>query len=172
MAAPLLCVRPDTKKILPEFLVWWINQPTSQSYLAPQSMGTMIKMVGKWSLEDLEISVPSLQRQRKIADFFNLSVKERQLLEEIKNYKASHAHGILIRMALETREEASTKKSGLDAATFTPDQARSKAGKQCHDTRKNQHAAKHPNGWVVKGADNIKKTKVTITRKNKGLKHG
>lgn len=98
VAAPLFRVRPDTTKVVPEFLLWWINQPSSQSYLASRVKGTMVKMVSKQGLEDLEVNLPSLERQKKIADFFSLSMREQQLLEEIKNRKAIYAQGILMQM--------------------------------------------------------------------------
>lgn len=101
IAAPLFRVRPDIKKVVPEFLLWWINQPSSQAYLASRSKGTMVKMVSKQDLEDLEVTLPSLERQRKIADFFSLSMQEQQLLEEIKNRKAMYTQGILMQMAKE-----------------------------------------------------------------------
>lgn len=127
VAAPLFRVRPDTQKVVPEFLLWWINQLSSQAYLASRSKGTMVKMVSKQGLEDLEVNLPSLEKQVKIADFFSLSMREQQLLEEIKNRKAIHTQGILMQMASESREAASNKKPGHHAATSTPGQTQSRA---------------------------------------------
>lgn len=98
VAAPLLRVRPDTKKVLPAFLLWWINQPIAQNYLRTQSKGTMIKMVSKQTLEDLEVSLPSLEQQHKVADFFSLSMQEQHLLEEIKNRKMLYTQKILLQI--------------------------------------------------------------------------
>ena len=102
VAAPLFRVRPDIKQVVPEFLLWWINQPSSQAYLASRSEGTMVKMVDKQDLKNLAVSLPSLEKQRKIADFFGLAVREQQLLEEIKNCKAVYTQGILMQMASES----------------------------------------------------------------------
>jgi restriction endonuclease S subunit len=107
VAAPLFRVRPDTKKVIPEFLLWWINQHSSQVYLASQSKGTMVKMVSKQVLEDLEVNLPSLEQQGKIANFFNLFMLEQRLLDEIKNCKAIFAQGILMQMASEASSTAS-----------------------------------------------------------------
>ncbi len=107
VAAPLFRVRPDTTKIMPEFLLWWINQPSSQSYLASISEGTMLKMVSKQGLQDLAVNLPALERQRKIADFFSLSMQERQLLEEIKQRRAIYTQGILMQMVSASRKAAS-----------------------------------------------------------------
>ena len=127
VAAPLFRVRPDIQKVVPEFLLWWINQLSSQAYLASRSKGTMVQMVSKQGLEDLEVNLPSLEKQVKIADFFSLSMREQQLLEEIKNRKAIHTQGILMQMASESREAASNKKPGRHAATSTLGQTQSRA---------------------------------------------
>jgi restriction endonuclease S subunit len=127
VAAPLFRVRADVKKVVPEFLLWWINQPSSQIYLASRSKGTMVKMVSKQGLEDLEVNLPSLEQQKKVAEFFSLSMREQQLLEEIKNRKAIYTQGILMQMASESRPTASNKKPGFDSATSTPGQTQSRA---------------------------------------------
>lgn len=126
VAAPLFRVRPDIKKVMPEFLLWWINQPSSQSYLASRSIGTVVKMISKQGLEDLEVNLPSLKRQRKIAEFFSLSMREQQLLEDIKNRKSIYAQGILMRLASESRGTASNKKLNFNALTPTLSQTQSK----------------------------------------------
>ena len=87
----------------------------------------MVKMVSKQGLEDLEVSLPSLEQQNKIADFFSLSVREQRLLEDIKNRKAIYAQGILMQMASESHLTASNKKPGFDVATSTPGQTQSRA---------------------------------------------
>lgn len=103
-------------KVLPEFLLWWINQRSSQAYLATRSMGTMIKMISKQGLEDLEVRLPSLEQQAKIAEFFSLSMQEQRLLEELKHLKASYTQRILMRLVLESCETASHKTPGLDCS--------------------------------------------------------
>ena len=127
VAAPLFRVHPNTKKVVPEFLLWWINQPSSQAYLSSRSKGTMVKMVSKQGIEDLEVSLPPLEQQYKIVEFFSLSMKEQRLLEKIKNCKALYAQGILMQMASESRLTASNKKPGFDTATSTLGQTHSRA---------------------------------------------
>ena len=105
VAAPLFRVRPDTEKVMPEFLLWWINQPSSQAYLASRSKGTRVKMLSKRSLENLKVKLPSLAQQRKIADFFSLSTREQQLLEAIKNCKATYTQGILMQLACQPHHQ-------------------------------------------------------------------
>ncbi len=98
VAAPLFRVRSDVKKVVPKFLLWWINQPSSQSYLASRSKGTVVKMISKQSLEDLKVNLPSFEKQATIVKLFNLSMREQQLLEEIKNRRAIYTQGILMQI--------------------------------------------------------------------------
>ncbi len=99
VAAPLFRVRPDITKVVPEFLLWWINQPSSQAYLNSRAEGTMLKMVSKQALEELAVSLPPLAQQYQAAEFFGLSMKEQRLLEAIKIRKMLYAQGILMQIA-------------------------------------------------------------------------
>ena len=98
VAAPLFRVQPDIKKVLPEYLVWWINQPASQAYLASRSKGTSVNMVGKQALETLEIKLPPLPQQQKITRIVNLARQEQQILEQIQVCKSAHIQAVLMQM--------------------------------------------------------------------------
>lgn len=101
LAAPLFRVRPDCRRVLPEFLLWWMNQRSSQSYMSSRSKGTMLKMVSKPSLENLEVKLPSLERQKTITEYVRLSIKERNILDTIKHYRGILAHRNLTTMLSE-----------------------------------------------------------------------
>ena len=113
VAAPLLLIRPNTKRVVPEFLRWWINQPVSQAYLRSRSEGTSLKMVSKQSLEKLAVNLPPVEQQRQAVEFFRLSMQEQRLLEEIKIRKALYAQKILMGMASESCPTASNKNSSI-----------------------------------------------------------
>jgi len=110
LAAPLLRLRPNKFKVLPEYLLWWINQPSSQYYLISRSEGSTVKMVGKSGLEDMMVSLPPMEKQIKIAKFFYLSQQEQKLLEKLKYHKAILTQGILMPMASESLVTANNKK--------------------------------------------------------------
>jgi hypothetical protein len=65
VAAPLLRIRitsPD--RILPEYLNWYISQRDAQVFFNSSAKGTLQKMISKQAIEELEISLPSLAKQR------------------------------------------------------------------------------------------------------------
>ncbi len=119
VAMPLFRIRPDKNKAAPEYLLWWMNQPSSQRYFASQSEGTFVKMINKQSLENLEVKLPPLAVQHKIAALFELAEQEQRLLETIKQRKKLQAHGILMRMASEARLTASNETPGVDSPGST-----------------------------------------------------
>ena len=121
VAAPLFRVRPNVKKIVPEYLLWWINQPSSQRYLASRSEGTVIKMVSKQHLGNLEVSLPPLKQQHQIVEIFKLSTQEQNLLEKIKSRKLLHTQGILLQMASGARLNTSNRNPRFGATTSTRD---------------------------------------------------
>jgi restriction endonuclease S subunit len=105
IAAPLLRIHPDLKRVDPVYLLWWINQPSSQHYYASQSKGTMVKMITKQELEELNVTLPPLTQQIKIAEIFRLSTQEQSLMNKLKARKKTLMQGVLMRMATEPNLE-------------------------------------------------------------------
>ena len=83
VAAPLLRIRITAADVLPEYLNWFINQPSTQSVLIGRSKGTMQKMVGIQDLEELSIPIPPLARQWKIVELASLLEQEQRILHEL-----------------------------------------------------------------------------------------
>lgn len=81
VAAPLLRIRVNENKILPEYLCWYINQEVSQQYLKTRQEGTHGGMISRQALESLPVEVPDLETQKKIVEIINLH-NHRQNLEK------------------------------------------------------------------------------------------
>ena len=100
VAAPLLRIRitkPD--KILPEYLKWYISQRDAQIFLASRAKGTVQKMIGKQSIEDLEVYLPTLEQQRNIVDLANLSARERAILSTLAKKRDQYISTVLMQLA-------------------------------------------------------------------------
>lgn len=95
VAAPLLKIRADQSRVLPEYLLWFINQPSSQAYFSKYSGGTLVKMISKTILEDLEITLPALEKQKLIAEIFQLANQESRLLKKLREKRALYTQGVL-----------------------------------------------------------------------------
>ena len=73
----------DKSAILPEYIAWYLNLPTIQTTLALQARGTSIMSISKATLGDLEIPVPSVERQRRYIELSKLQKREQQLYAAI-----------------------------------------------------------------------------------------
>lgn len=103
VAAPLFRIRAKQNEVLPEYLLWFINQPQAQTFFATRAKGTRVKMISKQALEELEIALPHREIQRKIAEIYGLAREEQALMEALKGRKEKYIQGILMRAASESR---------------------------------------------------------------------
>jgi restriction endonuclease S subunit len=99
IAAPLLRIRADKKLVLPAYLCWFINQPTSQALLQSKATGTAMRMIGKPTLEELDILLPSLNIQERIVALEKLSHEEQRLMRELTTKKRRLMGGFLMTLA-------------------------------------------------------------------------
>ncbi|NEN24490.1 restriction endonuclease subunit S [Cryomorpha ignava] len=81
-------VRLQDRNVLPEFLTWHLNQPTTMSYLKAFAKGSSIPSISKEVLGKTEITVPSIQKQQLICKIAKLTTYEKQIhskLMELRN---------------------------------------------------------------------------------------
>jgi len=83
-------VRVNSDSVDSKFLTYYLNSTTVKRALNSSITGTAINMIKTKELEDLEIKLPSLEEQKKIVDFLDLTNKEIDLLEELKNQKEKY----------------------------------------------------------------------------------
>lgn len=73
----------DKSAVLPEFVAWFLNLPTTQNTLALHARGTSIMSISKASLGELEIPIPSIGRQRQYVELAKLQEREQELYKAI-----------------------------------------------------------------------------------------
>jgi len=100
VAAPLLRIRVDQNVVLSDYLVWYINQPSSQALLASRAKGTSLKMISKQALESLEVTIPPLEKQRVIAELAVLANEEQRLIKKIAGCRSYYISTKLMRLAV------------------------------------------------------------------------
>jgi hypothetical protein len=98
VSAPLLRIRVNERFVTPEYLNWFIGQTPAQSYLASRAIGTAQKMITKEALESLVVSIPSLDRQRFIAELAALAEKEQSLLDALAFKRSQYTSAILMQL--------------------------------------------------------------------------
>ena len=99
VSAPIFVIRVKTERARPSYLVWWINQPSSQAYLHARSEGSSVKMISKQTLANLPVAIPSVEKQECIADYYELTMQEQVLLNKIRIKRKRYAHEIMREMA-------------------------------------------------------------------------
>jgi len=100
VAAPLLRIRvtkPD--KVLPEYLNWYISQRDAQIFLTSRAKGTVQKMISKQAIEDLEVALPSLGKQKNIVELATLSAREQALLHTLADKREQYISTVLMQFA-------------------------------------------------------------------------
>lgn len=107
-AAPLIRIRPDQQKVIPEYLRWYINQPTSQNYLRSRAKGTTVQMISKQALDQMEILLPSMEQQKIIAEYCQLSAQEDHLLSQLNEKREAYNNSVLMQLASQPQQ---TKRS-------------------------------------------------------------
>ncbi len=68
--ASLYILKTDKNIILPEFLAIWLNSNQGQSQIEKNTTGSGIKTITKTALENVEIKIPSLEKQQLIIDLY------------------------------------------------------------------------------------------------------
>lgn len=71
-------------KILPDFLVWFLNQQNTQKILKGKAIGTSMLSISKVVLEELEVLIPSIEVQKSILQISKLRNNEKELKEKIE----------------------------------------------------------------------------------------
>lgn len=100
VSAPLLRIRvtkPD--KVFPEYLNWYISQRDAQIFLTSRAKGTVQKMISKQAIEDLEVALPSLEKQKNIVELAMLSAREQTLLHTLADKREQYISTVLMQFA-------------------------------------------------------------------------
>ena len=88
-ASHFFVVCPDTSRVLPEYLAWYINQPEAQDQLERDAHGTgNVTVVPRAMFENLEIPVPPLVVQEHIVALDRLQWREKELTTQLQALRA------------------------------------------------------------------------------------
>jgi hypothetical protein len=99
LAAPMLLIRPHA--VLPEYLCWYLNASATQARLGALAEGTSVKMISAEALKVLDIPLPPVSVQERIAQTHALAERERQLLANITELRQSLTTHLLMKSAHE-----------------------------------------------------------------------
>lgn len=99
LSAPLLLIRVTSDRVIPEYINWYINQRPAQLYLTSCAEGTALKMISKQSLEQLEVQLPPIDKQRLIVELSRLVEDEQRILKELAEKRRHYISAMLLHVA-------------------------------------------------------------------------
>lgn len=83
-----MILRVNSKEIEPKYLQWLLNTKTVLEHLDSKTSGAIIKIIRKSSLENLELIVPSLEKQQEIAEMIlNFEFEKENFIKYIETKK-------------------------------------------------------------------------------------
>lgn len=79
----------------PQFVSWYLNQSSIQSYLLSLSRGTSIPSINKKMLLEIDIPVPTIEKQKLIIELMQLQQKDKILKRRIEELKEIQMNQII-----------------------------------------------------------------------------
>lgn len=92
-------VRPDQKRVLPEYLAWFLRSTKSAAHFESRRKGTYVQIIQRSDLAELAIPLPSLSKQNQIVAVAALALEERELTARLQNLKWRYTNEQLARIA-------------------------------------------------------------------------
>lgn len=80
----------NDSSVLPEYLAWLLNQQSTQDFLKRHATGTAIVSISKSVLENLQVTIPSVEKQKQILEISRLSRKENEIRLKIAELRQLH----------------------------------------------------------------------------------
>jgi restriction endonuclease S subunit len=89
----------DTNTVLPAYLQWYLNHPSTTKKLTAASKGTSMPMITRDIIEQLELPIPSLEKQRMILLAQDMQRRAMQLRSRIDQLNKTIFHFNLLQTA-------------------------------------------------------------------------
>jgi hypothetical protein len=87
-ASHFYILKPNTNRVVPDYLAWCINQPGTQKLLQSMATGSHMKMIPKSRFEELLVDMPPIETQHKIITLHFLAEQERKLVNQISEKRS------------------------------------------------------------------------------------
>ncbi len=78
------------KKISSEFLAWTINSPSTQLWLKNNAIGSALQSISKVTLLEMEVAVPTIEKQNAILKINSLRKQERIIQKQLSDLKEQY----------------------------------------------------------------------------------
>ena len=90
-------IRTKETELLPAYLVWYLEQQEAVAYFKSNTLMSTVPLINKKSIENFKLVLPSISKQKIIAEVYKLREKERYLVEQVIHEKEKLINGILLK---------------------------------------------------------------------------
>ena len=90
-------IRVTNKEILPEYVTWFLNHPNTQLFLKGYARGTAIASISKSVLEDMNITIPSIEMQKRILKIASYRKQELALKKQMEDLQEKYLQSLLFK---------------------------------------------------------------------------
>lgn len=90
-------IRINLDRAWPEYVAWFLRSEDAAHHFESRRKGSYIQTIQRRDVAHLEIPLPSLEMQRRIAEVAKLGVSERELSDRIAQLKSLLLEGQLLR---------------------------------------------------------------------------
>jgi len=84
-SSALFVISMDKTVANPRYISWYINQSRIQNFIKQNTSGTYTPTVNRKVVENIPLKLPDLEKQNRIAQLAQLTVKEKFLQQKIQN---------------------------------------------------------------------------------------
>lgn len=102
-ASGLIMITANQKKVLPTYLHWVLNTRPVQHRIAQYTEGSNLTFISDKNLADIEIPLPALQAQKKIANLLGLHEQREQLRQQLATADEQLTQTIAWSLAIEQK---------------------------------------------------------------------
>ena len=88
-AGYFMVLRPKSDRVRPDYLAWAMNQDLFQAKVDAVSSGTAVPQITKANLTSLEVDVPNVATQERIAAVDSLMQRELKLIHGIRDRRSA-----------------------------------------------------------------------------------
>ena len=83
-------------KISPDYLCWFLNHPKTQELIKMRARGSSMISISKAALQELEITIPAIEKQILIVKIHALQNTEIQIMNKLQKLKEQYTQQLLI----------------------------------------------------------------------------
>lgn len=92
-----ILIKPDIKKIYPDYLRWFLNHPTTQRQFMQMAQGSSrMPYISQKKMGMLSIELPGFSIQKEVAAVYGLMHKEKLLNEKLMGKKEEYLQNLLL----------------------------------------------------------------------------